>query len=167
MKMFKHNICQGKLQTSIPNPFDVEKKISLLFDPTHLLKCVYNNFRNKETFLCPTIDVTSDSNPSLHVNVAHIKEMYNLELGKNLKIAYKLSEKVLNSLILEKTNVMLADACFHESTINGLKHYGERGYPHKIARVMFNLFEKNLSSECNIQDILQYTEYIRRVRETQ
>ena len=56
MKMFKHNICQGKLNTSISNPYDVEKKIALLFDPTHLLKCVYNNFRCKESFLCPPFD---------------------------------------------------------------------------------------------------------------
>ena len=138
--MFKHNICHGKLQTSISNPYDVEKKISLLFDTTHLLKCVYHNFINKERFLCPPFDVTSDTNTSLHVNFAHIKEMYNLELGKNLKIAYKLSEKVLNPLVLEKTNVMLADACFHESTINGLKHYGERGY------LVIPIFFKRLNS---------------------
>ena len=60
MKMLKHDICQGKLDTSVPNPYDVEKRIALLFDPTHLLKCVYNNFRGKENFLCPPFDEYSD-----------------------------------------------------------------------------------------------------------
>ena len=36
VKMFKDDICQGKLTTAVPNPYDVEKKIFLLFDPPHL-----------------------------------------------------------------------------------------------------------------------------------
>ena len=103
--------------------------------------------------MSPTIDVTSDSNSSLHVNFAHIKEMYNLELGKNLKIAYKSSEKVLNPLILEKTNVMLADACFHESTINGLKHYGERGYPHFLQTSEFLQIIRNWWNIVNVKSV--------------
>ena len=72
MKIFKHNICHGKLKTSLSNPYDVEKKISLLFDPTHLLKCVYNNFRNKERFLCPAFDVTSNVPTPAYMLILHI-----------------------------------------------------------------------------------------------
>ena len=42
-----------------------------------------------------------------------------------MKIAHKLSDKVMNPLALEKTNVMLADAAFHESTVNALKEFGK------------------------------------------
>ena len=47
MKMFRKLLCPGKLQSSVPNPFKVSSKIFLLFDSTHLLKCVYHNFREK------------------------------------------------------------------------------------------------------------------------
>ncbi len=49
--------------------------------------------------------------------------MYNLELGKPVKIAYKLTEKVLHPSCVEKTNVQLAESFFHETTIAGLQFY--------------------------------------------
>ena len=102
MKMLKHDICQGKLNTSVPNPYDVEKRIALLFDPTHLLKCVYKNFRGKESFLYPSFDESSGEG-NMRVNFAHIKELFHLELGKAVKYGDKLNEKLLNPLALEKT----------------------------------------------------------------
>ena len=53
MKHFKKILCPGNLEDHIVNPFDANKKIFLLFDPTHILKCISNNFRNKECFVCP------------------------------------------------------------------------------------------------------------------
>ena len=53
----------------------------------------------------------------------HVVALYSLELGKPVKIAYKLTEKVLNPSCIEKTNVQLADSFFHETTIAGLKFY--------------------------------------------
>ena len=55
----------------------------------------------------------------------HIEELYNLELGKPVKYAYKLTDKVLHPMPIEKTKVALADALFHESTINALNYYAE------------------------------------------
>ena len=54
--------------------------------------------------------------------------MYEMELEKPLRKAYRLSDKVLSPSNIEKTNVFLADSLFHESTINGLRYYGERGH---------------------------------------
>ena len=54
--------------------------------------------------------------------------MYELELGKPIKMAHKLSDKVLNPSTIEKTNVKLADSCFHESTINALKYHSNYGH---------------------------------------
>ena len=95
------------------------KKIFLLFDSTHLLKCIYNNFRNKGTFVCP------DGGKNIYPDFDYIKEVLEIELGQPVKIAHKLTDKVLNPMALEKTNVMLADAAFHESTINALNEYGK------------------------------------------
>ena len=55
----------------------------------------------------------------------HIRNVYNLELGKAPKIAHRLSDKVLNPATIEKTNVSLADSLFHESTIAALRTYAE------------------------------------------
>ena len=52
-----------------------------------------------------------------------------MELGKPIKMAYRLSDRVLNPASIERTNVSLADACFHQSTINALKYYANHGFP--------------------------------------
>ena len=59
----------------------------------------------------------------------HIEELYKLELGQPVKIAYKLTNKVLHPQPIEKTKVELADRLFHESTINALDYYSENGFP--------------------------------------
>ena len=91
----------------------------------HLFKNVYNNFLNKESFCCPTLDGSG----ILHPNFAHIRELYHLEVGKVPMIAHKLTDVVLNPANIEK-NVKLADAYFHESTINALNFLNDNGYPH-------------------------------------
>ena len=55
--------------------------------------------------------------------------MYTMELGKRLKMAHKLKDKVMHPLSIEKTNVKLADAAFHESTINALEFYSKNDHP--------------------------------------
>ena len=67
---------------------------------------------NQELFVCPSF---TDKDGELHGNFSHIKHLYNLELGKPIKMAYKLCDKVLNLASIEKTNASLADACVHES----------------------------------------------------
>ena len=76
-------------------------------------------------YLCPSVD---DQLKSITANFSHIRELYNLELGKHIKMAFKLTDKVLRPSSLEKTNVKLADSCFHESTINALAYYSSHGY---------------------------------------
>ena len=43
-------------------------------------------------------------------------------------MAYRFSDKVLNPATIERTDVSLANACFHESTIHGLKYYSKHGF---------------------------------------
>ena len=160
MKHFKKILCPGELESYIPNPFDSSKKIFLLFDSTHILKCISNNFRNKECFVCPkykqTMERFEDSHPeaNFYPNFAHVKELQNIEIGKPVKIAHKISDKVINPLALEKTNVSLADALFDESTINGLLFYGRNGFPAfiqtaKFLRIIRNWWDTfNVKSKC-------------------
>lgn len=59
----------------------------------------------------------------------HVIDVYKLEQGKPVKMAYKLNEKVLFPTTMERMNASLSDAFFHESTINALNYYRENGHP--------------------------------------
>ena len=96
------------------------------FDPVHLFKCFYMNFINRKVFIFPKFD---QKDLLLEARFADLKILYEMELGKPLRKAYKLSDKVLSPTNIERTNVMLADSVFHESTINALRYYGKQGNP--------------------------------------
>ena len=93
-------------------PLKAGYRIFLLFDPVHVFKNFYNNLINKLYFECPNFE-----DKVLRPNLQHIKDIYNAELEKSIKIAYHLSDKVLNPATIEISNVSLADSLFHESTI--------------------------------------------------
>ena len=70
-------------------------------------------------------------------------------MGKPVKMAHKLNDKVLNPSSLEKTSVKLADNIFHESTINALTYYANNGYP------VFNGTVDFLKLICNLFNTIQ------------
>ena len=129
VRLFKAKLCGGFMKMWIPNPLSQGNRIYLLFDPTHLFENIYNNFRNKENFICPSMANKEETDVTL-VSFAHIRELFDIEKGKRPKMAHKLSEKVINPFSVEKTNVRLADDCFHESTIKALEYFADHGYPH-------------------------------------
>ena len=83
----------------------------------------------------------------------HIERVYMMELGKPLKIAHRLTEKFLHPTSIEKTNVKLADAAFHESTINALQHYGEKGYPGFLQTANFMRAVRKMWNITNVKTI--------------
>ena len=117
-KFYKDELCSGMLNCYIDNPLKSQNRIFLLFDPVHIFKNFYNNFINKKFFVCPLFE-----NEVLKPNMEHVIDIYKTELGKSVKIAHRLSDKVLHPASIERTNVSLADAMFHESTIAALKFY--------------------------------------------
>ena len=119
-KFYVEKLCNGQLRVCIPHPYKENEWIYLLFDQVHVFKCIYNNFVNKKHFICPNFNGLK-----IDPYMQHIKELYKLELGKPVKYAYKLSDKVLHPMPIEKTNVNLADCLFHESTINALEYYAK------------------------------------------
>uniref|UniRef100_A0A0K2VIC1 Putative LOC101234561 [Hydra vulgaris] n=1 Tax=Lepeophtheirus salmonis TaxID=72036 RepID=A0A0K2VIC1_LEPSM len=116
-------LCGQKLQNSIAHPHDNTKRVFLLIDAVHNFKNIYNCFQSKDYLVCPNISLPES--PSLRPNFAHIREIFNKESTLGVKLAHKLSIKVLNANTIEKTNVKLADAVFHESTIAALKFYSD------------------------------------------
>jgi len=141
-RKFYTELCGGVLKTSIPNPIDPKQPLFLLFDAVHNFKNIYNNFIGKRAFNCPPFLGSKIGYPTFK----HIERMYTMEVGKPLKMAHKLNDKVMHPLSIEKTNVKLADAVFHESTINALEFYSS-SHPEfadtveflKIVRKMWNI----------------------------
>ena len=92
--------------------------------------------------------------PNIYPSFSSIKELYNLEMGLPVKYAHKLSDKVLNPLALEKTNVGLAVSIFTESTINGCSYYSKTGLPcfddtAEFLKIITNWWDvMNLKSPC-------------------
>ena len=59
----------------------------------------------------------------------HLVEIYEFELLKPVKLAYKLTHQVLNPGPIERQSVQLTSAVFCESTVEALHYYGFRGHP--------------------------------------
>lgn len=119
-KFYTEFLCSGSLSEKILNPFN-GLNIYLLFDPTHNLKNLYNNFQSRKLFKCPAFPPLLEKPSTASFN--DIESVYTYELDKPLKMAYKLHASVLQPKSIEKTNVQLAVSVFHESTINALKHH--------------------------------------------
>ena len=113
-KCYKDEFCNKKLQHSVANPVSPDQKLFLLFDPVHIFKNFFNNLMNKGSFKCPPFQ-GKECSPRFE----HVKELYKKELGKPVKIAHKITERVLAPKPIEKSNVMLAERFYHESTIAG------------------------------------------------
>ena len=60
----------------------------------------------------------------LTTKFSDVKNVYDFERHKSLRIAHKLTETVLNPKTIEKVNVKLAMSLLHESTRTALKQYG-------------------------------------------
>ncbi|XP_035212330.1 uncharacterized protein LOC118186362 [Stegodyphus dumicola] len=99
-----------------------EKKIFLLFDSVHLLKCIRNNWLNQaetnQTFNIPSFDDTD--NKLYCASLLHLKKLYNIEQQHSIKIAPALSKKVLYPTSLERQNVSTAVKLFDEKTVAAL-----------------------------------------------
>lgn len=120
-RKFFVNLCGGSLKTFVDNPVS-DGRIYLIFDPTHNIKNLYNNFQKRRLFRCP------GSHPILkettEANFDDIDKVFELESTKPLRMAHKLTKAVLNPKSIEKTSVKLSAAVIHESTINALREYG-------------------------------------------
>ena len=107
----------GKAQSKI-----VSVEEEFFYYLTHIVKNIYNNFLTKKVFKMPMLSPISSQN--LTAKFSNVKNVYDLERHKLLRIAHKLMETVLNPKTIEKVNVKLAISLLHVSTRTALKQYG-------------------------------------------
>lgn len=117
-------LCNGVLQPCIKHPLNPERKLFLMFDSVHLLKCIRNNWLGQSdydhTFLCPGI-----VNEMLcKASFAHVRDLYSSEKNSVLKLAPNLTHKSIFPNSLERQNVKLALKVFDEKTAAALVEYG-------------------------------------------
>ena len=158
------NFFNNKLLKSKSNLFvlmDSGAKNVPFYYNTHIFKNVYNNWSNYDSFECPSFPNIENTHEIISPTFSHLKELYLLEKGRNKKFAYKLTDKVLHPKPIEKTNVKLADAAFHESTTNALRYYSSRGYSHFKPTAIFIQVIRDWFSTINVKS----TDYGKRTRD--
>ena len=106
-KFFKNIVGDNILQDYIRNPFNFSRYMFIAFDPVHLFECFYTNFLIKKRFVFPDLEY---HDKLLEARFVDIQPLYQMELSK------------LSPTNIEKTNVLLADSLFHESTIDALRY---------------------------------------------
>ena len=79
-KFFKDFLCNSAWKASIPNRY-TDEKIFLIFNPTHIIKNIYNNLVNKRVFEMPSVTLILDS--PLTASFAD-KEKFTILNAKNL-----------------------------------------------------------------------------------
>ena len=111
-RKFYINLCNGTLiNESITNDFG-GGKIFLIFDPTHVIKNIYDNFQSKRIFQLPRLEPLVANN--ITARFSDIEEVHNNEYHKPSKIAHKLTETVMKPKTIEKVNVKLAMSLLHD-----------------------------------------------------
>ena len=96
-KFYKDFLCEGSWKVSIANPF-TGGEIFLIFDPTHIIKNVYNNFLTRKTFELPVLSPLVPR--PLTAKFSDVVAVYDEECHKCLGIAHKLSVKYYTSMSL-------------------------------------------------------------------
>lgn len=121
------DLCGGQLENSIQHPLRKEERLFLMFDFTHNMKNIYNNFVNRKIMHPPTSGHEHVLGNSCTARFAHISRLYALEEDKSLKIACDLKKVSLNPSSIARTSPQHAlsksfnGILFHtESALNGM-----------------------------------------------
>ncbi|MEL7309352.1 MAG: hypothetical protein AAGK05_16845, partial [Pseudomonadota bacterium] len=84
------SLSDGETDFSCKNPYEQEKKLYLLIDPTHTIKNIYNNFQKRINFHFPS------ELPCTSANFNNIKSLHELESTMSFRMAHKLTRITLN-----------------------------------------------------------------------
>jgi hypothetical protein len=152
---YTNKLCNGVLKEHIEHPCRPLAPLFILFDSTHNIKNVYNNFERKKLFVCPPLPQSLSSHLDIHDNFTghvtpytasfhHIEQLYHTEADKPVKAARKLTKACLKPSAIEKSSVKFTSALFHESTHSALTHYSSSiDQPSWISTAVFlQLFAK-------------------------
>lgn len=104
-----NSLCGGKLRSGITHPNDPNSMLFLLFDSTHNLKNIYNNWLKRRQF-----DLPSGHAPLIpahgikSASFQHLIQLHAREESMILKVGHKLRKAALNPSNIQKTSPQLA-----------------------------------------------------------
>jgi hypothetical protein len=138
---YKQKLCGGTLKVSVPHPCRPTSPLFLLFDMTHNIKNVFNNFERRKLFIMPRLPpslssslvlptTNAENSAYFSADFSHIQQLYLLESDKPVKAAHKLKKACFNPSSIEKASVKFAAAIFHESTHSALTYYSDSSNRH-------------------------------------
>ncbi|XP_072159205.1 uncharacterized protein [Bemisia tabaci] len=146
VKMYKL-LGNGKLEISIPHPFNPEERLFLLFDSVHLFKNCRNNWINapEKVLKIPKIEWTSEKSfnivdkdnlldfsgleddligtevETVDARFSNVIDLFNAEKNTVVKLAPRLNRKTVYPSSVERQNVKLVVNLFHDTTIAALE----------------------------------------------
>ena len=107
LALMKLDFCYLQLYVYLGNLALDTELCNLIFDPTHVIKNIYNNFLTRRVLELPDFPpLVPEKKKALFTDV---EAVYNIECSKPLKIAHKLSETVLFAKLWSVLNVSSAD----------------------------------------------------------
>ena len=106
---------RSQITTSIPHPFEPDRPLYFLADPPHLLKNLWNCVITNGISLNPDI-VKKYNLPSDVVSGDYVKQLLEMQQGRELRLAYKLKTSHVSPTQYEKMRVCLAAQFFSRST---------------------------------------------------
>ena len=118
-QFFKDFLCGGDLKPFAPNPLNRSLNLFILIDPTHTLKNLFNNFQKSRGFVIPPGGSFGPYSPKF----LHIRQLYELESLKMLRMAHKLTTTCLQPTNIQRTSAKLTFSVFDESTASAMKYY--------------------------------------------
>ncbi|KAF0310523.1 WD repeat-containing protein 60 [Amphibalanus amphitrite] len=112
----------GRHPEFIINPYSPDARVYTMFDTVHLYKNFFFNLLNKKTLICqlPTTETV------VKAEYNHLQQLYRMEMGQDIKMAYRLTDRVIHPTTVERVNVQLAVAATHETTVAALRFYGQK-----------------------------------------
>ena len=95
------------------HPVQLDRKLFFIINPCHLIKCIRNNWLQKSTFLVAGADVSLE----------YVRQLHSEDMKRDIKLAPKLNNKVLNPTNIEKQCVRSAVSLFSPSVTAALETY--------------------------------------------
>lgn len=124
-QFFKDCLCEGELKPLARNPLNHSLPLFVLIDPTHTIKNIYNNWQKSSGFVIPAVGSLGPYSPKF----IHVKQLYEMESSKSLRMAHKLTPTCLQPTNIQRTSSKLAFNVFDESTANAMLYYSRHERP--------------------------------------
>nr|XP_042912286.1 uncharacterized protein LOC110282455 [Parasteatoda tepidariorum] len=122
-------LCGGILKPCIPNPFNTNIPLFLMFDSVHILKVLRNIWLNQKTkdttLFFPSFE---NFDEIMEASFDDLRNIHYSEKNEIVKMAPKLNEKALFPSSVERQNVNLCLRIFHESNMHALTMLDEVKY---------------------------------------